>query len=103
MVGYRLKLVAALEAYRANYSSDGRPRSGAIGIAPRIQNRPMLGLRSPVNGQSVNAGICTSAPRGFPGPAAASNTVQRCYVCDSPFHKAIHCPQRIQGPIAHAS
>ena len=92
------KLVAALEAYRANYSSDGRPRSGAIGIAPRIQNRPMLGLRSPVNGQSVNAGISTSAPRGFPGPAAASNTVQRCYVCDSPFHKAIHCPHRIQGP-----
>jgi len=47
------KLVSALEAYRANYSSDGRPRSGAVGITSRMQNRPVPGPRPPMNGPSV--------------------------------------------------
>ena len=54
-------LVSALEAYRANYSRDGRPRSGAIGITPRMQNRPMLGYRSPV----ANVGNNTLANEHF--------------------------------------
>ena len=92
------QLVAALEAYRANYSNDGRPRSGAIGLAPRVQNKPNIRPPVPPVNELANAGTNTTAPRGFPGPAAAPNTVQRCYVCDSPFYKAKQCPQRVQGP-----